>query len=217
MGFCSAEGGMSAQTPNLEVLMSTAAFNFPLHGGSIPRDHGYQCLSALSRNFEFLHGREDVQIAPIRGTRFGDRLDIDKGSVLHIRGITPEQAAQIGGSWVMLGSGIVGIGQPTAHSIRSSPALASHRVAFRGVFDAEKAQELIRREIGPVGDIDVNRRSSLALKGRKMLGHSVMLSNLPPDVSIMVQSTGIGICTSMGCGVFYPGSLVCRNVHSEAA
>ena len=45
------------------------AYEFPIEGGAISQNHGYEMLSALSKVAPFIHGRSDVQIAPVGGFR----------------------------------------------------------------------------------------------------------------------------------------------------
>jgi len=183
-------------------------FLFDLSAGAvIPQDSGYLLLSALTDRFPFLHGRRSIQIAPIRGTRLRrpEFICTDHNSRLHIRGITTDQADQIQGSWVIVHTNVLGIGDYRELEMTGSTDLVSKLVILRDIVDAEEFKKTIEQFV-PGAQITLGRRRALALKGRKYLGYSVHLKGLSMDASLAVQNKGIGRFTSMGCGVFYPGS-----------
>lgn len=185
-------------------------FNFPLRGGVIPRDHGYTVLSALSQSCPFLHGQRAIQIAPIRGTRGSNQNEIrlDAHSILHIRGITEAQAQQVGGSWMMVAGTVVGIGTGTLLTLNPSDHLVSHRVILRDTVDPDEFLSRVKHVINDSRvDVVLGRRSTLKFKGQCKIGYAVRLYGLPADLSLAIQEQGLGLCTSMGCGVFYPGTL----------
>jgi len=182
------------------------AYTFVLTPGvSLPQENGYLVLSALSRRLPFLHDQGGIQIAPVRGTRRRDHsIRTDYKSRLHIRGITPEQAAQVSGTWVTALGGPLGILEYQEVPLRPSPYLASRLVIFEDIVDRDEFMQEMARVV-PGAEIQIGRRRTLCLKGKRYLGYAVHLNGLTAEASVRVQREGIGKYTSMGCGVFYPG------------
>jgi hypothetical protein len=61
---------------------------FPIHGSTIPRDHGYALYAAAAHVIDGLHGAADVGLFPIRGTPGGgggDTLLLSDRSALRAR------------------------------------------------------------------------------------------------------------------------------------
>lgn len=188
---------------------------FRLNPGSFfPEEGGYLFLSGLSRKFPFLHGRESLQIAPIRGARSSRRgfLVTDRSSVLHIRGLSDEEASTLSGSWFQVEDALMGMSQGKKLDVKAAPALVSRLV----VFEAESGDNPQNHEwflsklarVAPVGcGMTLGRQRTIRVKGRTFLGYGVRLSDLTTEASEAVQLNGIGRFTSMGCGVFAPARM----------
>jgi len=174
-------------------------------GASIPQDAGYAMLAGLSRQFPFLHGREDIQVAPIIGTLRRNKVVVThRGSRLHIRGITAEEAATIAGGWFQIEGQVIGIGAYTeiTHALPPIAALVSRRVIFEGATTREDFAMALVKTI-PVGTpFQILRRGTLSMKGKHFIGYGVRLSSLVPEDCKTVLTQGLGKFTSMGCGVF---------------
>lgn len=175
----------------------------------IPEDGGYPILSGLSRQFPFLHGRSDIQIAPVRGSRTDRKgwLRTDRSSVLHIRGLSPDEVQQVSGSWFNLGGHLVGLSKAEAVEVRPAPTLASRMVIFDLEGGSSDPFPFLNILIGrvPTGcEVALGRQRTFRLKGRVYIGYGVRLSNLSTEASLEVQGRGVGRFTSMGCGVFAP-------------
>jgi CRISPR-associated protein Cas6 len=174
-------------------------------GCTIPEDGGYAVLSGLSRQFPFVHGSPSIQIAPIRGQRAGNgRITTDRSSILHVRGLSPEDAARMSGGWFQVHGTLIGMGPATDVPVRPARTLTSRIVVFDDTVDPGAFMAALAR-VTPVGcSMSLGRRRSVRIKGRTFIGYGVRLDDLTPDDSTHVQITGIGRFTSMGCGVFAP-------------
>ncbi len=179
-------------------------------GAVLPRDCGYVMLSALSRQHPFLHGRADIQIAPIRGTRLYDNhamMRTDLKSILHIRGLTEEEARKLERTWCRVGTSLVALGEMKTRTLTPSSFLTARSVVFADKLSPmEVMLEVTRRVASPNTRISVGRSQGLEMHGRHFKGFQIGLSELDEATSLRVQAEGVGRFTSMGCGVFYPGS-----------
>lgn len=183
------------------------AYEFPIEGGAISQNHGYEMLSALSKVAPFIHGRSDVQIAPVGGFRLNSGKIIPQGhSRLHIRGLTPEEAMSLAGKSITLEGTLLNLGGVTPRELIGTPRLASRIVLFNGIIDQvafiTELSKIVRGiTLGKV-KIEVGRCRALKIQGVNLLGYSVELQGLSPEASLKIQGSGIGHGTSMGCGVF---------------
>ena len=177
----------------------------------IPQNHGYELLSALSRVYPELHGREDLQIAPIGGRRVPNSpsmIVVGRGSYLRMRGLSPDEACHIQGGQVMLGRSPIQIGRMTSTTLHPAPSLSTRVVIYRGVVDeTEFLTRLVSQVEQLTGQTEVavslGRRRAVAVRGIHLLGYSVTLNNLTSEASLAIQKQGLGWGSSMGCGVFH--------------
>lgn len=182
------------------------AYEFPLRGGCIPQNHGYQLFSALSRVHPWLHARGKLQIAPINGRRLDNdpsMIQITPRSVLQIRGISPEEAVALSESGIFLGGSILRLGDPKIRKIQVGPRLASRLVIlgtpddFAGNLVAE-----IQHFTGETPTIKIGRLRALPIKDIHLKGYSVEIRGLSEAGSQTLLRNGLGKCRTMGCGVF---------------
>lgn len=183
---------------------------FPILPGVLfQEDGGYEILSGLSKNFPFLHGRHDLQIAPVRGTRTKTKgvLITDKKSYLYVRGLTEQEAAILSYSYFVVKSSIMHLGKPEECQLQASSALVSRLV----VFEANRAQvdenfmlEKLMQRLPKTSTIILGRQRTIEVKGTHFVGFGVRIEDLTDTESLAIQNSGIGKFTSMGCGVFGP-------------
>ena len=185
------------------------AYNFPLdEGGRIPQDNGYPILAALSRQHPFVHGRYDLQIAPVRGTRMRKNhayVVTDRFSRLHVRGLSQDEASALEDSWIYVGGSLLHIGKAEEVGVKPSSLLVSRLVVLTDIVDKEDFLAEVKNLV-KTSSVQIGKRKSIRVKGRHYLGYPVVLRDLSAEESLRIQQRGIGRFTSMGCGVFYPGS-----------
>jgi len=185
------------------------AYEFPVRTGKVPQDNGYALFSALCREVPPLHGRYDIQIAPLRGTRCDDDKNIrmDRGSILHIRGITAEEALKIQGCGrLFVGDQVLFLDPCRMRALVPSPLLVSRLTILPDMVGEMEFLATLGGLVPTGTQVRLGRKRALSYKGRKYLGYSVVLTGLTSDDSLRIQERGIGKFTSQGCGVFYPGS-----------
>lgn len=186
--------------------MKAHEFKITASQGTLPQENGYLLLSGLSLKFPFLHGRSDLQVAPLRGTRTKDnRVALDQSSVLHIRGLNKNEAVLMGDSWIMVENMILGLGRAKEKRLDPAPYLVSRLVVLPDQVKEDEFHKTLTSVLPEKVDIRLGRRRGITFKGRTFLGYSVHLLGLDSETATKVQADGIGKFTSMGCGVFYPG------------
>lgn len=184
--------------------------HFVIAGNSLPVDHGYGLFGAISRHLEWLHDSREIFIHPIRGTFTGaGQLSINGHSRLVLRAPTEKikdllplsgKTLEIDGARLMLG---------VANTVALKPvsSLYSHLVVIKNGHDVDRFDAEIRRqmeELGVKGRVERLDRRIITIKGKKMAGYSVKVSELLAEESILLQESGLGGRHKMGCGVFVP-------------
>jgi len=219
--------------------MMSLAHEYSIQPGAILlQDGGYQILSGLSLRHPWIHGRRDLQIAPVRGTiRKNPRFTLpqrgrdpghesqymnrsvelgnqtDHHSILHIRGMTPEEAKELSNTWFIANGQTILLGPAREVELHPVPHLHSRLTVLNRIFldETSDAGVFVARlrhnsQIPPEVEVTTGRTRVLSIRDKNLIGCAVGLYNLPPEESLRIQGTGIGKCTSMGCGVYYPGS-----------
>lgn len=174
---------------------------------TLPQDHGYPLLAALSQVCPNLHGREDVQVAPIGGNWVQDRIQLRGNSCLRLRGVAPSEVSTLEGSTLMLENIPLFLGQMLVKNFRPAPLLCSRLTIYSEILDPESFRERLLSQVQSLTDsepeITLGRRRAFRFKTSSFLGYSVTLNNLTPEASLRIQRHGLGKFTSMGCGVYH--------------
>ena len=190
------------------------AHEFSLRGSHVlfPLDHGYILRSALSKPFPFLHGRHDLQIAPLRGTRTTSGMSqMDKSTTLHIRGLSNEEAQQMSEhGYFYLNGQQVWLERCRVPVIQPSARLVSRLVLLRDCVSQQEFLDALVEKL-PVGvyfSLGSNRATVIKTDPiKRWKGYVVTLTNLTPEQSLDIQAHGIGHHKTLGCGVFYSGTM----------
>lgn len=203
---------------NTETSDPMINVSFPVQGQKLPADHGYLLYSAISRMMPALHEKKWFGISlisgvpfdkgvialPARGAKLCLRIPADKfGEVIPLAG----KRLEIDGHQIRLGV-------PLAQPLQPAPLLYSKIVTFRNSTEIEKFLETARRDLIekleikaalelPNEEISRHRRI-ITVKGKKIVGFSLVVRDLSDEDSIKLQSEGLGGRRSMGCGIFNP-------------
>ena len=206
--------------PTLDIL-------FRVIGTEVPSDHGYALYGALSRILEteedqWMHGNPHIGLHTVRGTPIGNgKWLIGPNARLGLRlpsDLLPRSLKLAGKSLDLDGCKLrVGVSETRA----LVPAATLHcRIATTkngddsARFDAEIARQLAALGIqGKVFRVPKDSKGSdgrdpsrriFRVKSKRIVGYSVLATELTPEESILLQERGLGGRRRMGCGVFVP-------------
>lgn len=196
---------------------------FRIRGSEIPRDHGYQLFSAISRLAPALHSAEWLGIHPISGVeRAGDDLKLKEHCTLQLRLPINNlgSIASLAGSVLRIGCHVVRVADsPTIHFLRPADSLSARIVLIRQTCFKLAAGELpgpvlfgnflaeARRQLGTMGvrgSVEIAGVKRISVSGRKLVGYSLRVSGLSERDSLVLQEKGLGGKRHMGCGLFRP-------------
>ena len=210
-----------AQPPVLDLL-------FRVIGTEVPADHGYALFGAISRILEsdgdrWLHGNAAVGLHTIRGVPGAPgRYLLGEGARFGLR-LPPELVARslaLAGRSVELDGCRLRVGVAHTRALMPATTLRSRVVTTRNGldparFDSEIARQAAaldihgrifrvprRDERGSAGR-DPSRRV-VRIRDKRVVGYSLLATELTAEESIRLQEHGLGGRRRMGCGVFVP-------------
>ena len=195
---------------------------FRLNGSEIPVDHGYALYAALSRTVPAIHETTTVGVHPIRGIyNGGGKLHLSDSSrlVVRLQDGDIRDYLKLAGKQLELDGFRLRIGVCETWALFPAATLYCRIATTRNGedssrFDAEIARQsatigikgkVIRVPIDDTGSAnrDPSRRI-FRVKNKRVVGYSVLATELTAEESILLQERGLGGRRKMGCGVFVP-------------
>ncbi|WP_224365794.1 type I-MYXAN CRISPR-associated protein Cas6/Cmx6 [Hyalangium versicolor] len=182
---------------------------FPVQGGPVPLDHAYLLFSALSRRIPSLHECRDIGVFNLRGAQASrGMLHLGNGS-LRLRCSTEAAALllPLTGSPLELAGHKLRLGSPTVYPLSCPSSLSARVVTFKHAIDESTFRTSTRKfmeALGCVGTPQIGRRRVISIAGKKVVGFALIVSDLSPQSSVLIQERGLGGRRHLGCGLFLP-------------
>ncbi len=190
---------------------------FPVNGNKLPADHGYLLYSAISQLKPELHETQWLAVELINGVPFdlGVIALPNRGASLRLR-IPADKFGEVislAGKPLDIEGHQIRLGIPMARPLLPAPALYARIVTYKNSMDVKKfletaTRDLAEREITATLEIPKETHSRhrriITIKGKKIVGFSLIAHGLSDEDSIKLQSEGLGGRRSMGCGLFNP-------------
>ncbi len=187
--------------------------------GAIPCDHGYCLFASLCKHLPFLHSTPEIAIHPITGCAAGDGLMLlNPCSRLIFR--TPmewvSRLLSLTDKSLRLQSANLRIGVPELRCLKPATTLRSRLVVIKttvapkaDLLTKEIFQSAIEKRLRQIGLsasplLRVSKRRALRIKNRRIVGYELVVTNLSPSDSLILQATGLGGRQHMGCGILVP-------------
>ena len=187
---------------------------FHVQGKEVPVDHGYALYSAISRILEsgeenkWLHNADNVGLLPIRGHYAGQgKLVLDQHARFGLRlpvNLIPK-VLRLAGKRLDVDGEALRIGVSTTSALIPAPVLYAHIVTTKNGADESRFDAEIQRQLdalGSKGKPSRGPRRIVTIKDKKVVGYSLLVSELTAEESIRLQENGLGGRRKMGCGVF---------------
>ena len=179
--------------------------------GSIPADHSYALVGAVSRLVPEAHGGNGYALAPIAGRQVGGRqMKLTDNSRFVVR-TTPDLIQRflpLAGKTIDIFGSKLQLGVPSVHQLEPNDALRARLVTIKGFFKPEPFKEAVRRQLDKleIGDCEivVGKQRTLRIKRNEIVGFETTLQQLSPNDSLVIATHGIGGRRHMGCGFFVP-------------
>ena len=196
--------------------MPSVDLKFPVIGKRIPSDHGYLLYSAISKLLPEVHDLEDASIRGISGIpdRFRN-LTLGPASSLNIR-IDHNHIPlflKLAGKELRIADDTIRLKVPVTRLLKPRSVLYSRLVTIKGFLNPMDFLDAVKRQLKAMGiekdsilfstGSSVNPvRKTLRIHDKEVVGFPIVIPNLEPEESILIQTKGIGGRRKMGCGCF---------------
>ncbi|KPQ39274.1 MAG: type I-MYXAN CRISPR-associated protein Cas6/Cmx6 [Phormidium sp.] len=202
--------------------------HFPAQGHTWCADQNYRLLGAMAKEHPSLHQLEGLAINTISGIPDKQgKIQLTEASRLSLR--CPSESLltvlPLAGKTLKIGADSISLGYPEVRPLRPVSELKARLVAikhpsgnfnevtpdwFLGACDRQLKALGIDAPVGiPANEDGEPDRKTLKIKGKTVVGYSVVVANLLPEQSLLLQTRGIGGKRRMGCGYFVP---YCLNI-----
>lgn len=191
--------------------------SFGITGESLPADHGYGLLAAISHLVPELHGISGLSIETITGIpdRQG-KITLTERSRLRIRLSSDlvDLACLLAGKKLTIGNCDIWLHIPQILLLQPAARLRSRIVTIKGYQEPEPFLEAAQRQLEQLGikgtlAIPLNAegkpaRQAIKIKKYSVVGFGMEIIDLTEEHSVKIQTIGLGGKRRMGCGIFVP-------------
>jgi len=201
-----------------EVRMDAASGRVDLHfriaGREIPLDHGYLLYCAISHVVEqfdgsrFIHETKTLGLIAVRGIYAGNgKLRLERTARFGLR-LPADQIANVlclAGKRLDIGGHAVRVGPVQVRPLIPAAALRAFIVTTKNGDEEARFDAEVRRQLDELNINATPRRGDrkfTTIRGKKIIGHELLVSGLSAEESIRLQEHGVGGRRKMGCGVF---------------
>ena len=204
-------GGADAAMGQRTAVSGFTDLLFDMTGRSLPQDYPFALWEALTARVPQLSGDDRVGVLPVRGAQNGELLLLSRRSKLALR--LPDElidaASILAGSELAVADNPIALGRASRRAITHYPTLHTH-LASGGIDEAEFVANVQDR----FSDMNINARlicgmrHTLGAAEQSISGYSLVVHDLKPDASVLLQCTGIGEGRRFGCGIFIPYKVI---------
>lgn len=185
---------------------------FELVGVRLPRDYHAALWAALLDRLPWLASEPAAGVHAIRGpaTEAGLLLSRRARLTLRLPAARRGDAAGLSGQSLLIEGERVEVGAARARALEPYPTLSSQFVAT-GAADELGHQEAVQAMLEALGvplRFICGRMRSVRAGGSQVTGGGVVLHQLRPEQSLMVQQRGLGELRGLGCGLFLPHKII---------
>jgi CRISPR-associated protein Cas6 len=195
---------------------------FSVRGDILPGDHAYALYGALSRIVPKIHEPDSgIRFKPVNGLKADPgRIALSDVSRLRIRLSETRiaDALPLSGKLLDVDGYRIRLGVPSVVPLNPSPSLFASLVTFKNADNPDPFLDSARQKLAELGveaipSIPLHRdgdrrgqprRRVIRIKGKAIVGYSLILEGLTADHSLKMQESPLGGRTQMGCGFFLP-------------
>lgn len=185
---------------------------FPVAGITLPGDYAFALARAVVERLPWLESDPAAGIHPLRGapTDYGVMLLPRRAKLmLRLRRNRVHDALTLGGQLLEIGGSTLEVGAGSVRELRPHGALYAHLVAT-GCDEEEPFLAGVAERLGAIKAkcaVICGRRRSVHAADRDIVGFGLMLHDLAPEHSLLLQCVGLGDERKLGCGILVPHRL----------
>lgn len=185
---------------------------FELQGETLPVAYRSALWDALLGQMPWLGEEKFVGVLPLQSTIDSHRVLLAKRSRLAIR--IPSTKAEavtsgLSGKLLDIAGSALRLGKAKTRQIQPYPTIHAHLVTGSSdevVFVEEITEQM--GELGVTGKLICGKRVTVDNGQRTIQGYSLVLHDLKPEASLVLQYAGLGVDRQYGCGIFIPYKVI---------
>jgi CRISPR-associated protein Cas6 len=197
---------MTKNTPEMVDMV------FDLEGSTLPASYRAALWDALLRLAPRLAEEKQVGVLPLRSAENSQDTLLAKRAKLVVRvpsTFAESAAAGLTGQQIDIAGSTIRIGSAKARTIQPYPTI--HAQLVTGSDNEVLFVEDIRNqmaELGVAGKLICGKRFTVNDGQRPIHGYSLVLHDLKPEASLLLQYAGLGADRQFGCGIFVPYKVI---------
>ena len=180
---------------------------FDLDAAQVPRDYPFELWSEIVQSLVWLKEEKNVGILSLRGSVSGDNLLLSKRTklILRIPSDRAGQAARLTGQKLKIGSNILLVGAGKGRALHTATTVHSTLVESslgEVEFLADMKNKL--QALNITCNLICDKYRKISSGKQTITGYGLVLHDLKPQASLLIQRTGLGGARQYGCGIFVP-------------
>ena len=184
---------------------------FDLSGETLPASYPFALWAELVRSVPQLAGNEHVNVLPLRTAENNELVLLSKRTklVLRIPASLTQAAAALTGAQLNISGSSLSLGAMKRREIQPHPTL--HAQLAAGVDDELEFMESVQAHFSALGisaHTICGKRRTLSDGRQSISGYSLVVHDLKPEASILLQCAGMGEGRQFGCGIFMPYKVI---------
>jgi CRISPR-associated protein Cas6 len=197
-----------------KILPEMIDLMFVLQGETLPVAYRSALWDALLGQLPWLAEEKRVGVLPLQSTAnsHSQSILLAKRSMLAIRiptTIAESVMTDLTGKQLDIAGSALRLGKAKTRQIQPYPTIHAHLVT--GSSDEVLFVDEIRKqmeELGVAGKLICGKRVTVDIGQRSIQGYSLVLHDLKPEASLVLQYTGLGVDRQFGCGIFIPYKVI---------
>jgi CRISPR-associated protein Cas6 len=180
---------------------------FDLDGAQVPPDYPFELWAEIVRSLVWLKDEKNAGILPLRGSASGENTLLSRRTKLILR-IPVERAAQaakLSGQKIKIGESILKVGVGKTRELLPATTLHSTLVES-GLGEVEFLADIMKQlqEMQITCNLICDKYKKIIGAKQSLAGYGLVLHDLKPQASLLIQRTGLGGARHFGCGIFVP-------------
>lgn len=184
---------------------------FDASGASLPSNYPFALWAGLVQHVPQLADYRSVGVLPLRTAESGEDMLLPRRAklVLRLPQILMQPSTALSGAKLDISGNALQLGAGQPRQMQPHPTLhaqlvtgASDEVAF---LDEMRASLIL---MGINAGLICGRRKTLADDRHSLTGYSLVVHDLKPEASLLLQGEGMGEGRRFGCGIFMPYKVI---------
>lgn len=195
-----------------KLLPDMTDLMFELQGGTLPVAYRSALWDALLGQLPWLAEEKYAGVLPLQSTINSQGILLAKRSRLAIRipaTIAESVTAGLTGKQLDIAGSALRLGEAKKREIQPYPTI--HAQLVTGSSDEVLFVDEIREQmevLGVAGKLICGKRVTVDNGQRSIQGYSLVLHDLKPEASLVLQYAGLGVDRQFGCGIFIPYKVI---------